>query len=205
MTMNLKLNPELLTLPNLLTCFRFVAAPVLLWLAWHDHKNLFLILLAVSFLSDALDGIAARLTGQVTQFGAVLDSWADVIIYLVIAISAWWLWPDVVKRELIYVVLIISSYLIPSIVGMVKFGSFTSYHTWTVKLAAAAMALTLYVLFLGGPAWPFRIAAVLCTLAAAEEIAITLILTEKRSNISSLWSVLKHLPQPTSTTNQHNK
>ena len=71
MTMNLKLNPELLTLPNLLTCFRFAAAPVLLWLAWHDYKNPFLILLAVSFLSDALDGIAARLTGQVTQFGAI--------------------------------------------------------------------------------------------------------------------------------------
>jgi len=191
MTMNLKLNPELLTLPNLLTCFRFVAAPVLLWLAWHDYKNHFLILLAVSFLSDALDGIAARLTGQMTQFGAMLDSWADVIIYLVIAISAWWLWPDVVKRELIYVALIIGSYLLPSIVGMAKFGSFTSYHTWTVKLAAAATALTLYLLFLGGPAWPFRIAAILCTVAAVEEIAITLILTEKRSNISSLWSVLK--------------
>lgn len=205
MTMNLKLNPELLTLPNLLTCFRFVAAPVLLWLAWHDYKNPFLILLAVSFFSDALDGIAARLTGQVTQFGSTLDSWADVIIYLVIAISAWWLWPDVVSRELIYVLLIIGSYLLPSIVGMIKFGSFTSYHTWTVKLAAAAMALTLYVLFLGGPAWPFRIAAILCTLAAAEEIAITLILTEKRSNISSLWSVLKHLAQPSPNTNQHNK
>src|SRR5690606_54617 len=122
MTMNLKLNPELLTLPNLFTCFRFVAAPVLLWLPWHGCKNYFLILLTVSFLSDALDGIAARLTGQMTQFGAMLDSCADVIIYLVIAVSAWWLWPDVVKRELIYVILIIGSYLLPSIVGMVKFG-----------------------------------------------------------------------------------
>ena len=201
--MNLKLNPELLTLPNLLTCFRFVAAPVLLWLAWHGYNNHFLILLTVSFLSDALDGIAARLTGQMTQFGAMLDSCADVIIYIVIAVSAWWLWPDVVKRELIYVALIIGSYLLPSIVGMVKFGSFTSYHTWTVKLAAAATALTLYILFLGGPAWPFRIAAILCTLAAVEEIAITLILTEKRSNISSLWSVLK--TQSSSNTDHRNQ
>lgn len=203
MTMNLKINPELLTLPNLLTCFRFVAAPVLLWLAWHGYKNYFLILLTVSFLSDALDGIAARLTGQITQFGAMLDSSADVIIYLVIAVSAWWLWPAVVKRELIYVILIIGSYLLPSIVGMVKFGSFTSYHTWTVKLAAAATALTLYILFLGGPAWPFRIAAILCALAAAEEIAITLILTEKRSNISSLWSVLK--TRSPSNADRHNR
>jgi phosphatidylglycerophosphate synthase len=205
MTMNLKPNPELLTLPNLLTCFRFVIAPVLLWLAWHGYKNPFLVLLAVAFLSDALDGIAARLTGQVTQFGAMLDSWADVIIYLIIAISAWWLWPSVVKRELIYVILIISSYLLPAIVGMLKFGSFTSYHTWMVKFAAATMALTLYILFLGGPAWPFRIASIICVLAAAEEIAITLLLSEKRSNISSLWNVLKNLTQRSSQPNRHNK
>lgn len=205
MTMSLKPNPALLTLPNLLTCFRFAAAPVLLWLAWHGYKNLFLVLLALAFLSDALDGIAARLTGQVTQFGAMLDSWADVIIYLIIAISAWWLWPDTVRRELAYVILIISSYLLPSIIGMAKFGSFTSYHTWTVKLAAALMALTLYILFLGGPVWPFRIAAFICVLAAAEEIAITLLLTEKRSNISSLWNVLKHLAQQPSKTNRHDQ
>ena len=184
---------SLLTLPNLLTCFRFVAAPLLLWLSWHGYHDAFLILLAVVFLSDALDGLAARLTGQVTEFGATLDSWADVIIYLTIAICSWWLWPTVVKQELVYVALIIASYLLPAVVGIAKFGSFTSYHTWMVKLAAAAMALTLYVLFLSGVVWPFRMAALLCAVAAVEEIIITLILNEKHSNISSLWRVLHTL------------
>lgn len=182
---------SLMTLPNLLTCFRFIASPLLLWLAWNDYKYAFLVLLASAFLSDALDGLAARLTGQVTQFGATLDSWADVIIYLTIAVSAWWLWPAIVKQELAYVSIIIASYLLPAMVGIAKFGSFTSYHTWMVKLAAAFMALTLYVLFLSGVVWPFRIAALFCTIAAAEEIIITLILTEKRSNISSLWRILR--------------
>ena len=125
----------LITLPNLLTCFRFIASPVLLWLAWNGYQNAFLILLASAFLSDALDGLVARWTRQVTQFGATLDSWADVIIYLTIAISAWWLWPAIVKRELAYVVMIMASYLLPAMVGIAKFGSFTSYHTWMVKLA----------------------------------------------------------------------
>ena len=182
---------SLLTLPNLLTCYRFVVSPLLLWLAWHGYKDAFLMLLATSFLSDVLDGLAARMTGQVTQFGATLDSWADVIIYLTIAVCSWWLWPDLVKREWIYVALIMTSYLLPALVGMVKFGSFTSYHTWMVKLAAAFMALTLYVLFLSGVVWPFRAAALFCTVAAAEEIIITLVLTEKRSNVSSLWRILR--------------
>lgn len=180
-----------LTLPNLLTGFRFVAAPVLLWLAWHGYPIAFMGLLAFTFLTDLLDGMAARLTGQVTQFGAALDSWADVIIYLTIALCSWWLWPEVVSRELFYVILIVASCLLPALAGMLKFGQFTSYHTWVVKIAAVAMGLTLYILFLGGPTWPFRVAAVLCILAAIEEIVITWLLPEPESNLRSVWDVLK--------------
>lgn len=180
-----------LTLPNLLTGFRFVAAPVLLWLAWNGHGVAFMELLAVAFLTDLLDGMAARLTGQVSQFGATLDSWADVITYLTIALCCWWLWPDVVTRELLYVGLIIASCLLPALAGILKFGRFTSYHTWGVKIAAASMGLTLYLLFLGGPAWPFRVAAIICIFAAIEEIVITLLLPEPESNLRSVWYVLK--------------
>ena len=180
-----------LTLPNLLTGFRFVAAPGLLWLAWQGYGIAFMILLAIAFLTDLLDGLAARLTGQVSPFGATLDSWADVITYLTIAIGCWWLWPDVVRRELIFVGLMVDSCLLPAFAGFSKFGRFTSYHTWGVKIAAASMGLSLYVLFLGGPAWPFRLAALICILAAIEEIALTLLLSEPESNVRSVWDVLK--------------
>lgn len=180
-----------LTLPNLLTGFRFVAAPGLLWLAWQGQGVAFMILLAIAFLTDLLDGLAARLTGQVTQFGATLDSWADVVNYLTIAVGCWWLWPDIVRKELIFVVLIVASCLLPAFVGFSKFGRFTSYHTLGVKLAAASMGLSLYLMFLGGPAWPFRVAAVICILAAIEEIALTLLLSQPESNVRSVWDVLK--------------
>jgi len=180
-----------LTLPNLLTGFRFIAAPVLLWLAWHGYPHAFMGLLAIAFMSDLLDGMVARLTGQVTQFGATLDSWADVITYLTIALCCWWLWPEVVSRELLYVGLIVASCLLPALVGFLKFRRFTSYHTWGVKIAAACMALTLYVLFLGGATWPFRTAAVICILAAIEEVVISLLLPEPESNLRSVWDVLK--------------
>lgn len=183
--------PSKLNLPNFLTGFRFVAAPVLLWLAWNGHGIAFMGLLAVAFLTDMLDGMVARLTGQVSQFGATLDSWADVITYLTIALCCWWLWPDIVSRESFYVGLIIASCLLPALAGILKFGRFTSYHTWGVKIAAASMGLTLYILFLYGSAWPFRIAAVICILAAIEEIIITLLLSKPESNLRSVWDVLK--------------
>ncbi len=184
---------ELWTAPNLLTAFRLVCAPVLLTLAWYGHANAFLILLAAAFLSDAVDGLVARLNNQVSQFGAKLDSWADMTLFVTITISAWWLWPDIVRREALYVAIVMVSYLLPALIGYLKFYAFTSYHTWIVKCTVAAVGLSIFVLFLNGPSWPFKLAAVLSILAAVEEIAITAFSTELHSNVRSLWDVLKQV------------
>ncbi|MGR9085706.1 MAG: CDP-alcohol phosphatidyltransferase family protein [Gammaproteobacteria bacterium] len=194
--MNVKLEQSRLSLPNLLTGFRFVAAPILLWLAWNGRGLAFMILLAVAFLTDVLDGFIARWTRQVTEFGARLDSWADLVNYLTISVGCWWLWPETVRREAVYVTFVIVSFLLPPIVGFSKFGRLTSYHTWAVKVAAASMGVTLYVLFLGGPAWPFRLASIVCLLAAVEEISITLYLSEPKTNVRSFWHLLKKDPGP---------
>ena len=109
-----------LNIPNLLTGFRFVAAPMLLWLAWHGYGLLFMGLLALAFLSDLLDGYVARLLGKVSAFGAMLDSWADVVIYLTIALGSWRLWPDTVYQEQVYVGLFLASCLLPALVGFIN-------------------------------------------------------------------------------------
>ena len=183
--------PSRLTLPNLLTGFRFIAAPGLLWLAWHGYAVAFMILLALGFLSDLLDGMVARWLGQVSEFGATLDSWADVINYLTIAVCCWWLWPTIFAQEWVYVAMVVGSCILPALAGFSKFHCFTSYHTWSVKLAAACMGFSLYIMFFGGPLWPFQMAAWLCMLAAIEEILITLLLSQPISNVRSLWHLLK--------------
>ena len=182
---------RLITIPNLLTCFRFVSAPVLLYLAWYGYGNMFLLLLAITFLSDVLDGIAARMLDQESDFGALLDSWADLLLYLTIAISAWWLWPDIVYREKVYFLMTIISFLSPGVVGIIKFHAFTSYHTWMVKFAVVIMGLSFFLLFLFDIAWPFRVAAFICLLAAIEEIAITCYLPKLHSNVRSLLKVIR--------------
>jgi CDP-diacylglycerol--glycerol-3-phosphate 3-phosphatidyltransferase len=48
-------------------------------------------------------------------------------------------------------------------------------------------------MFAGGPAWPFRLATLICILAALENIAITVVLPDLRSNIRSLWHVLREV------------
>jgi len=185
---------KLLTLPNLLTCFRFFSAPFLLWLAFQGAETAFLILLAITFLSDVLDGIAARLLNQESELGALLDSWADLLIYTTIAISIWQMRPDLVQQELIYIVITIISYILPVLIGIIKFHAFTSYHTWLVKIAAASMGTSFFLLLIFNISLPFQMAAFICLAAAIEEILITFYLTTPQSNVRSLWHVKKQLP-----------
>jgi CDP-diacylglycerol--glycerol-3-phosphate 3-phosphatidyltransferase len=178
------------TLANALTAFRLViAAPLMVILALAGEREFFLWVLVISFFTDFVDGTIARLSGHPSRFGAVLDSWADVTAYTSIAISVWLLWPELVRREWIPFTVIVASFMLPSLVGLARFGRFTSYHTLLVKAAVAATAAGLLLLLWGGPAWPFRLAAALALLAAVEEIAITLVLDEPRSNVRGIVSV----------------
>lgn len=175
----------------MISSFRLSLAPVLLLLAWAGFANYFLTVLIIAFVTDAIDGPLARHIHQDTIAGSRLDSWADVSIYLAYPVGAWWLWPDVILRELLFVLLVVASIVLPALAGLIKFHRFTSYHTWMVKIAAVSMAVTSLVMFVFGPAWPFRIAAVLCVIAGLEEILITLLLEKPRSNVRSLWHTIK--------------
>ncbi len=193
--MNKFYTKDFMTIPNMLTGFRFVSAPLLLLLAWYGQGNKFLLLLAITFLTDILDGMAARMLDLESELGALLDSWGDLLIYTAIALGTWWLWPDLMRRESIYMLTVIVSYLLPVLVGLLKFRAFTSYHTWLVKLAVACMGCSYFVLVLFDMVWPFRWAAAICAFAAAEEIGISLLLSELRSNVRSLWHVKRRLIQ----------
>jgi len=177
----------LYTVPNMLTCSRFIMAPVMLWLAWHGYGNAFMFILAIAFISDILDGLAARVMKLSSPFGAMLDTWADLVIYLTIGFGSWWLWPDIVHREDRYLYIILACYLVPATIATVKFDTYTGYHTWLSKAAAATIGLSLFPLFLFDIAWPFRLSVFLYVLAAVEQIALTLILPRLQYDVRSLW------------------
>jgi phosphatidylglycerophosphate synthase len=178
-------------LPNCISLVRLASAPVLLLLAWKGYPRLVLGLLVMTFASDLLDGYLARRFGQVSELGAKLDSVGDFAIYLTLTLAAWWLWPDILRREAPYFMAIILSYTLPPSIAVFKFRQLTSYHTWGAKLAALCVGSGVLLLFAGGPAWPFHLATPASVLAALEEIAITLVLPTCRSNMRSLWHVVK--------------
>ena len=182
---------QLGNIPNLLSSLRLGLGPVLLYIAWQGDHEGFLIVLVIAFLLDLVDGPIARLTGQVTELGPKLDSWADFSIYLALPIGVWWLWPEIVIREKAYVGLAVASVIIPTLVGLIKFRTPTSYHTWLTKSAVVCVAISVIILLMAGPAWPFRISALLAILAGLEESLISMIIREPRSDAKTLFHVIK--------------
>ena len=177
--------------PNLVSALRILIAPLLLALALLQLEHWFLGVLLVSALTDVVDGFLARRLKMTTPLGAHLDSWGDFTIYATMAVCAWILWPEITRRELVYYLMILFSLLLPTLVGLVKFGKLTGYHTWAVKVAVAVTFAGYIALYADIAKWPFVLASILCVVAGTEEILITLTLREERTDVRSLLAALK--------------
>jgi len=164
--------------PNILSSLRIACGPVLLYCAWRGWEAAFLSFFVLSLLSDLVDGFLARLLNQKSELGARLDSWGDFSIVLVLPLSVLWLWPHIIFEEACYITVAVASYFVPFIVGFIKFRSMASYHTWGAKLCAVLMGISLFLLFSGISAWPFRLSVPILVLESIEELAMTAVLRE---------------------------
>lgn len=180
-----------MNVPDKISILRLALAPVLLLLSWFQADQVFLIVLALAYITDAIDGPIARRTGQQSELGPMLDTWADVCIYLSVPLCAWWLWPKLFIQEAPYFMFIIASIVFPLLAGLIRFGRTTSYHTWLTEAAAVCTTVSTLLLFTGVTPWPFRAASILCMLAGFEEILISLVLDKPASNTISLWHVYR--------------
>jgi len=179
------------TIPNTLSLFRIVAAPFLLLCGWFEQPTLFFILFGLMLLSDVLDGIIARVLNQTSKLGARLDSYGDIVTYLTTPLAAWWLWPELIKSEMFYIIIAITIYILPAFFALVKFGKLASYHTWITKISAVLMSAGVVVLLWFKDPLIFHIAILFLVIEAIENILITLILEKPKTNIHSLWHVWK--------------
>ncbi len=183
---------QIINLPNLVSFIRILMAPVLFYFAFTQQPYWFIGVLLFAEFTDVLDGFLARTLNQITEMGSHLDSWGDFIIYTTIAICAWLLWPDILQREMLYFIIIVLCFTLPALIGFIKFHRFTSYHTWSVKLAVAVTVVAYVLLFSGLLDWPFRVAALFCLYAAIEEVAITLLIRHEHVDVRTMWQALRY-------------
>ncbi len=110
-----EVSDRILTLPNVLSALRLVGVPVFLWLLFSGQDLWAFAVLALSGISDYLDGKIARHFGLVSRLGQLLDPMADRLYVLSTLVALTirdviplWLLVVLVARDLFMGVVIVS-------------------------------------------------------------------------------------------------
>jgi cardiolipin synthase (CMP-forming) len=180
------------TIPNILSLYRIVIFPFILYLIISRNEELFAIFITISLVTDSLDGIIARVFKMQTQIGAKLDSWADVLTYL-LAFSAMYIfrWNDL-KFYKLPIIIVLAAYVLSYVIMLLKFRHIIGLHTYLFKVTGYIQGAFIVLLFMYkfySPLFYFSIS--LALLGCIEEIVILFILHKPRSNVKGLYWVLK--------------
>ena len=178
---------------NGVTLWRVLAAPLVIFLAIRHDEGLFRWLLAISFLTDAIDGILARRYHVSSKLGAKLDSIGDDLTILAGFIGMLVFHFDFVRQEFILLLILAVLYLLEIVLAFRRYHKMTAFHTFLAKGAAVLQAGFILALFF----WPapaktlFYVAAGLTALDLIEEIILVLILPEWKSDVKGLYWIDK--------------
>lgn len=163
-----------LTLPNKLSILRILLIPLLWYLALQEQRLAFAILLAITGITDFLDGFLARHLHQVSRFGSLLDSTADNLVSISALFWFWMLEPAFFGTYNLIILGAVALYIASLTYGFIKFKQLITYHLYTNK----AGVLLFYTFFIHSIlATPnlafFFLTTTIIVLGLLEEIAIT--------------------------------
>lgn len=180
------------TTANLLSFYRFCASPVIVWAALSGHRGLYIVLMLVSLVSDAVDGFLARRWKEETRLGARLDALADSFT-LGAGLTGVWMFERAPFIEApFWLLLFLGTLALATLVSLVKFRRLPAFHLYSFKLADLALTAFFVAVFLYDfLPWAYALSMSLATLAALEIIAVALVIDRFRTDLKGLWWVLR--------------
>lgn len=139
-------------------------------------------------ITDILDGYVARKYGLASDFGAKLDSFADVVFFLSFLIV---LLPVLCYDNLIFfwIVAIALIKVISIVLGFVRFGRLALIHTYLNKITGACIILLPFILLLSLQNPVIILICLLATFAAVEELMIVVFSAELALDCSSIFNL----------------
>ena len=183
---------KVINIPNILSAYRLAALPFIVYSIADGNKSLFITLIAVNLVTDILDGWVARTFRMQTEFGARLDSLADIGTYLMAFTGMIVLESAFVHTYRVPFILMLVLWLLPQVISLIRFRRFPSFHLWSNKAVGYIQGIFIVTYFVWGfhPAY-FYFMITCSYLAYLEELVLVIYLPRLRSNVKSVFLVLK--------------
>jgi len=181
-----------LNIPNLLSLYRLISFPFILYIALIGNEKWFAILLCINLVTDILDGLIARQFNLKTDVGAKLDSLADNFTYLLAFIGIYLFKSVEFGPHLISFGLFITLFVFCNLFSLLKFKQFPSMHLYSWKIGGYIQGFFFFVLFLDDFYTPFYYIMITWgILSFMEHLIIQVISKEMISNRKGLYWVLR--------------
>ncbi len=187
--MNLK---QYVNIPNILSFYRLLSSPFVLYYALSRNESIYVILLVINLVTDAMDGIIARMFKLETEFGAKLDAYADIGMYITAIIGVIMFKSNDLSPHYISLFTFIFVFIVPKIISLSRFKKLPSLHLYSSKIGGYMQGAFFFVLFVFCfNSIFYYITIVFGILTFIEQIIIVLIMSELKSNVKGLYWIIK--------------
>ncbi len=183
---------SVLNVPNLISLYRLLIFPVILYFALTGREQWYVILLCISLISDVLDGNIARIFKLQTNFGAALDNLADIFTYAMALLGLFlFKWSEIEPHAWI-LYLFLSVFLLSYLVSFYRFGKIPGLHLYSAVSAGYVQSVFFFVLFVFGfYPWMYYLAVGWGAIAYIEKIFILFKLDDIKIGVKGLYWLMK--------------
>ena len=171
---------------DFITLFRIAGTLALVIL--QPLSTAFFCVYVLTGFTDVLDGWIARKANMTSEFGAKLDSIADLLFYAVMLLSVFpSLWNTLPKGIWYTVTVVMMIRILAYLIAAIKYRMFASLHTYLNKLTGMAVFLIPFLLITKYAVGYCRAVLAVAAAASLEELAIHLHRQTYRANIKSIF------------------
>lgn len=183
---------NVLNVPNLISLYRLLVFPLILYTALTGQEKLFVILLCLSLVSDVLDGNIARYFKLQTHFGAALDNLADICTYAMALLGLFvFKWTEIQPHALILYIFL-SVFVASYFVSFFRFGKIPGLHLYSAVSAGYIQSIFFFILFVFGfYPWMYYLAISWGVIAYIEKILVLFKLDDIKIGVKGLYWLMK--------------
>jgi Phosphatidylglycerophosphate synthase len=172
-------------IPNILSICRIGFSVILPFIT--GNSLLFLIVYLLSGITDVADGYIARKYGWTSRMGALLDSLADTVFYLILLLILWLRFALVITNNWPWLAAVLLVKISAMVISAIRFRKVVFVHTLANKFFGLCGFFVIPLVFFNIPGGIITAFFITALLPATEEFFILLTCKEPDANRKSIF------------------